>query len=192
MKYVSVTQALSPYVDFSGIRADVLEAACRRGGVIHAAAASYARGLWVRSLAPSFHGYFDSFTNWFDQYVDQVLLVEFQLSCDVYKITGKPDLVCILVDGRFVVVDLKTPISEKPTWKAQCAAYRYLVHEHYEKRGVVEFKGNKLKIIQANYPDCMSLILKGNGQAARAYPYEYADSDFAAFLSARFAYGYFK
>jgi hypothetical protein len=170
-------------VDFSGIRADVLEAACRRGGIIHAAAASYARGLWVRPLAPSFQGYFDSFKNWFDQYVDQVLLVEVRLDCDVYKITGKPDLVCVLIDGRFVVVDYKTPISEKPTWKAQLAAYRYLVQKYWQE------KPNMLK---ANYPDCMSLILKGNGQPARAYPYEYADSDFAAFLSARFAYGYFK
>lgn len=182
MKYISVTTALSPFVDFSGIRPDVLEAACRRGGIIHAAAASYARGLWVRHLTSSFQGYFESFKNWFDEYVDQVLLIEVQLHCNVYGITGKPDLVCSLVDHRIVVVDYKTPISERPTWKAQLAAYRYLVGEHYTKK----YK------IQKCWPDCMSLILKGDGSQATAYPYNYSDNDFAAFLSALNAFRYFK
>jgi hypothetical protein len=175
VKYISVTKALSPYGDFSRIPKDVLAAACLRGGVIHAAAATYSKGLWVRPLPPSYQGYFDSFVNWFEQYVDQVLLVEARLSCDTYGIIGKPDLACILVDGRFVVVDLKTPVSEQPTWKAQLAAYRYLV-------GTTSL----------GTPECMSLILKGNGKAAKAYPYEYSDSDFAAFLSALNAYRYFK
>lgn len=175
MKYVSVTQALSPWVDFSGIPSDVLSAACRRGGVVHAAAASYARGLWIRSLAPSYQGYFESFKNWFDKYVDKVLLVEIRLSCDVYGIIGKPDLVCILIDGRYVVVDHKTPVSEKPTWKCQLAAYRYLV-----------------STTSLGIPECMSLILKGDGSPAKACPYQYSDDDFAAFLAALTAYRYFK
>jgi len=191
MKGPSVTTALGPFTDFSSIPATVLENACRRGGIVHAATAAYARGLWVKPLAPTYAGYFQSFKNWFDKYVDQVLLVEVRLTCDVYGFHGKPDLVCILTDGRFMVVDLKTPVTEAPTWKAQLAAYRYLVGEHF-KENAKFFKYRGAWNTLGSPPQCMSLIVRADGGPAKAILYEYSDDDFAAYLSALNAYRYFK
>jgi len=175
VKIYSVTTVLRPFQDFRGVPRGLLETAGKRGRAVHAASASFARNLWVNPLPPEWNGYFLSFKSWFQQYVDRVFFVEKRMECKEFGFTGQGDLGVKLIDGRDMVVDLKTPLVESPTWKAQLAAYRFLARLCLP----YQFEG-------------MSLILHPGGGSAKAVVYDYADDDFAAFLSALNAYRYFK
>ena len=174
MRLISVTTVLSPFFDASKIRHDVLEFATRRGSAAHSACAAYARNLPV-FLTDGAEPYFESFKNWFDRYVKRALFVEAEFSDpNTYGIIGHVDLVAELVDDRIVVVDYKTPAVESASWRAQLAAYCYLV-----KPVVGEVEG-------------MALMLSGEGRAARAIHYKQQASDFANFCAALQAYRAFK
>lgn len=163
------------FFDKSAIPERVLTAAADRGRAVHAGCAAYARKLPV-ILANGEYQYFQSFRDWFDQYVARVLFVEREfVDQKIYFIKGHPDLVCQLTDGREVVVDYKTPQAESRTWAAQLAAYCNLVSLELGKR-----------------VDGMALILANDGAAAKAINYQYQESDFAAFVAALTAYRYFK
>ena len=173
MRLISVTTVLSPFFDASKIRPEVLEFAKTRGTEVHQACAAYARSLPV--FETSGYLYFQSFRNWFDRYVSRALFVESEFSDPhVYGIIGHVDLVAELVDGRIVVVDYKTPVVESATWRAQLAAYCYLV-----KPVVGEVAG-------------MALLLSPDGNAARAIHYKHQASDMANFLAALQAWRAFK
>jgi len=123
----SVTQVLSPWSDFSGIRPEVLAHAAERGTAVHAACAAYAQGLWVPSLDEECHGPFESFKLWFNRTVDVVLCCEKQFIDEGLGFTGTPDLVVMLKgETASLVVDLKTPVSVAKSWAPQIAAYRHL------------------------------------------------------------------
>jgi hypothetical protein len=169
--WVSVTRAI-PH-DFSGVSPEVLEAAAKRGTDVHTACAAYMNNLFIPDsvLFGDRVGYFESFKRWFDKYVKRVFFVEHEFKCDRFKFLGHVDLVAELVDGRLVVVDLKTPAALVKTWRLQLAAYRYLVSEELRKKKI------KTKI------DCMSLQLMKDGRAAKAVPYLDNENDFVVFLS---------
>lgn len=180
MKYFSVTKVLEPFIDFSMIPPDVLNHAAARGTRVHNICLNvYAAGVPVLMVPEEVKPYFESFRAWFDDYVSKTIWIEEEFIDDAFGIVGHVDLVCILIDGRVVVVDLKTPVTEGPTWKAQLSAYRYLVN-----------KQTDIEIPEKN--GCMSLKLKPNGRPAKAIPYQYSGDDFAAFMSALNAYRYFK
>ena len=173
---IRVTEALKPFTDFSMIRPDVLDYASERGTVIHKACANYANGIYViqNHWPPDYAGYFNSFTEWFDKYVDEVVATEIELKDDTYGYVGHPDLLCIIIgDTKVTLVDLKTPVAELRTWKPQCAGYRYLAIKKYDIGRVG------------------SLRLKPDG--GRAIFTEYTDerADFAAFLNALMIAKYF-
>lgn len=174
MDLISVTRPLSVFFDASQIPAAVLEYAQTRGTEVHRACAAYARGLPVL-IANGAYPYFESFRNWFDRYVKRALFIEDEFADPVYRIKGHPDIVCELTDGRIVVVDYKTPALESPTWRAQLAAYCYLVAP-----------------VVGCMPGGMALKLSGEGGAARAINYTYQAEDLAAFVAALTAYRYFK
>ena len=181
---ISVTQALSPFSDFSGINPEVLQHAAERGSRVHRACAAYALGFPAFGLHDEDHGYFHSFVGWFDNYVHVVLAVEKRLTSQS-GYTGMMDLACMLTDKRFVVCDYKTPALESPTWKAQIAAYCELAKcdpmiKYYLERS----KKDRL--------EGMALMLNKNGKAAKGIVYQYQADDFAAFLAALSAYRYFK
>lgn len=175
MQSYSVTTVLSPFADFSRISPEVLRRAAERGTRVHAACAAHASGLWVRNLPEDEMGYLGSFGAWFGRYVRRMIFVEKELRNPALGFHGHPDLGVELIDGRTVVVDLKTPAVESPTWRAQLAAYRHLANQEFD--GIFE--------------STMALQLKKNGRPARAIPYKDQDSDFSAFLSALNAYRYF-
>lgn len=177
MKQYSVTQVLGAFSDFSAIPPEVLEAAALRGTEVHNACACFAQCLPVLGLNGDRVGYFESFKNWFDRYVDQVFMVEKKIRHYIYHYNGKIDLGCRLIDGREVIVDYKTPAAEGPTWKGQLSAYLELA------RVGTSFGYNG---------GCMSLLLRKNGKAAKAIVYQDSPADFAAFLSALNAFRYFK
>ncbi len=185
MKYLSVTTVLNPFIDFSMVRPDVLTAASDRGTKVHHICLKvYAAGIPALSIPEDCKPYVESFKQWFDEWVDVVAGIEAEFIDKTFGIVGHIDLICRLIDGRIVIVDLKTPAVESPTWKAQLAAYRYLVNLYYEKNRLT------YRISAAN--GCMSLRLKRNGRPAAATPYQYSNDDFAAFMSALNAYRYFK
>lgn len=170
MQYYSVTQVLSPHVDYSNVPADRLDYAAGRGRLLHSAFAGYSQGLWIMPMPADHQGYFDSFRNWFDTYVKKVLWVEKELKDDKYRFLGHPDILAELISNEILVIDYKTPAQEQPTWRAQLAAYCHL----------------------AQVPAGMALKLNANGKAARAIRYTKSNQDFAAFLSALNAFRYFK
>lgn len=171
MKYPSVTQVIPS--NFAGISPEVLEAAADRGTEVHQACALHARNLFVTAFSsPDREGYFNSFVEWFDKYVVEVFYVEHEFIDEAFGFLGHVDLVCLLVDGRLVVVDLKTPAAESKTWRLQLGAYKYLVFTHLHKNGF------KYQVV-----DCMSLRLMKTGKEAKAVVYEEGINDFAVFLS---------
>lgn len=175
MKSFSVTTVLSAFTDFDMIRPDVLQAAQLRGSGVHAAAAAFSSGLYVKPLPMEWQGYFDSFRKWFDLCVDQVIFTEERFFDQLYCYNGKPDLGVLLMDGRRVVVDYKTAVTEAPTWKSQVSAYCELAENKYPP-----------------HFDGMSLRLKKNGKMPKANIYNSTGNDYAAFLAALTAYRYFK
>ena len=183
MKYYSVTEVLSPYFlldvpqDQRHYIERHLETAKERGKKVHAACGSYALGLWVAPLPEEWYGYFESFKTWFDNFVDRVFFVEKRLQCDEFFFTGRLDLGVRLIDRREMVVDIKTPLQESPTWCAQLAGYEYLAIRYDD---IMDGIGS------------MALKLDPKGASAKAIVYQYSDDDFAAFLSALNAFRYFK
>lgn len=175
MKIFSVTTVLGAFTDFSTVRPDVLEAACERGTGVHRASAAYAAGLYVPPVPEGWRGYCESFTRWFDSSVAQVIFIEERFFDPTFYFDGQPDLGCVLVDGRRVVVDYKTPVAESPTWKSQVAAYCELAMQKYPPGF-----------------EAMALRLRKDGRPARATTYDYSQNDYAAFLAALTAYRYFK
>jgi hypothetical protein len=166
-----VTEVLSPYVDFSRIAPDVLEAASDRGVRVHNCCAAYAKRIYVGPVDADCNGYVESFLVWFNKYVATVLAVEFEL-VSPFGYVGHADLIVRLKDGRVAVVDLKTPLAGSKTWKAQIAAY---------KRAATEFS-----------PDVAgTLQLHPEGKAPKMTWLEDEVMAFNAFLSALNAQRYF-
>lgn len=174
--FPSVTEILSPFVDFSMIKPSVLKKASERGVRVHAACSAYSQGLWVAPLNEDEIRYFFSFKIWFNTLVDSVELSEPELESKKYGYCGHPDIILkIKGDKGLTLIDFKTPLSEQKTWKVQIAAYRQLAKEaDYEtKRGC-------------------SLRLKKDGSRAILSEYTDNDTDFNAFLGALTTYNYFK
>lgn len=176
MELISVTTPLGVYFDRSSIPARTLDAAAARGTAVHAACAAYAERLPV-ILGAEGWPYFESFRQWSDRYVKRVLFVEEEfVDRDVYHIKGHPDLVAELLDGMIAVIDYKTPQVEARTWRAQVAAYRYLVGRRLRRDDVRP----------------LALILDSKGGEAKGIVYPTSAADFAAFVAALTAYRYFR
>ena len=132
---ISVTQALSPFSDFSQVPPATLEAACLKGSQVHAIIASILKGLWVAEIPENCQPYIDSFNLWLPV-VEEVMMVEETLVDKVRKYKGTPDAILrIKGDEGFTLVDWKSPVLESKSWRLQISAYRslamqngYLIH----------------------------------------------------------------
>lgn len=173
-KYPSVTQVLGLYNDFSMIRPEVLEHAAKRGTAVHKRCNAYALNLVCLQTDSETQPYFDSFRNWFNWYVESVLMTEQRLTCDKYCFTGKPDMVAMLKgDKHSTLIDFKTPVTPGKTWPAQLAAYQYLAKKSYDPKRTG------------------ALMLSPKGQIARFIEYSDTATHLNAFLSALNAYRFF-
>ena len=166
---IRTTQPLKPFNKFDQIHPDVLDYASERGTTIHHACHVYGQGGFVLTSQwpPDYHGFFYSYMNWFDKYVEKVIDTEIELIDEDLDLVGHPDLLCIIIgDTKITLVDLKTPLAESFTWKPQLSCYRHLAIKNGYDIGRVG-----------------SLRLKGNG--GRAIFSEYTDSaaDFAAYMN---------
>lgn len=172
----SVTQVLSLYSGMDAIRPDVLDATSYRGTAVHAACLSRASGSFYLLPDEQHWGYFESFTTWFDSFVDEVILVEKRFTSLAFQFHGQLDLLALLKNEEMAcLIDLKTSASAGRTWCAQLAAYKHLAECHGYRIGRV-----------------FSLRLRENGGMPIANEYTYSDRDFAAFLAALTAWRYFK
>jgi hypothetical protein len=176
MKIVSVTQALSPFNDFSAVPPAVLEEAKIRGTMAHNLFASYVLGLWIPSVPENCIGYFDSFNRWFDGTVEEVIAVEKRIVHPVHHFDGQLDLLCrIKGDAGLMLLDHKTPMALYKSWRVQCAAYK--------------------KLADLEYPSITrtgSLRLSRDGKRAKLEEYSGTiERDFALFLNCLSAYQYF-
>ncbi|MFA5284864.1 MAG: PD-(D/E)XK nuclease family protein [Smithellaceae bacterium] len=174
MLFPSVTQVLSPFVDYSMIPADVLERSCLRGTAVHDACATIARGLPVMNRTPETAGYVDSYKRWFDLIVDEVLIVETRFVDIDFGFNGEPDLVIRAKNQEIILIDNKTPVQLIKSWRLQCAAYCALV----SKNGIVPARSGSLRL----HPD---------GGIARIDYYQNSLEDFNMFLQALNLYRYF-
>ena len=116
----------------------------------------------------------------------EVLYIEKEFIDRRFGFVGHVDMICLLKDGRIVIVDLKTPAIESPSWKLQLSAYREAVNQEF----CVQAAGQKPIEVPAEN-GCMSLRLNKDGKRAKASVYQYSHDDFAVFLSALNAYRYF-
>jgi hypothetical protein len=124
----SVTQVISIFSDFSRVHPDVLEMACERGHEVHRLCIGHAKDLWVGEIFPKFLGYYNSFTRWFDEYVEKVWLAEERLYHPLYDYHGEPDLVLTIRGDELPSLwDVKSPRLTSKTWRVQTSAYKHLV-----------------------------------------------------------------
>jgi hypothetical protein len=172
--FVSVTQALQPWADFSRIPPAVLEAAAVRGTAVHDACATIARGLPLINVPNEIDGYVISYRRWFDLMVDEVLMVETRLVDLDFGYNGEPDLVIRAKNQKIVLVDNKTPVQLIKLWRLQCAAYCALV----SKNGMVPARSGSLRL----HPD---------GGIAKMDYYDNSLADFNMFLQALNLYRFF-
>ena len=128
---ISVTQALSPFSDFSRVPPGVLESACLKGSQVHAIIASLLQGLWVPEIPESCQPYIDSFNLWLPV-VDEVVMVEETLTDKAHGYKGTPDAILrIKGDEGYVVIDWKSPVTQSLSWEVQVSAYRKLAQLAY-------------------------------------------------------------
>jgi hypothetical protein len=174
---ISVTQALSPFNDFSQVPPAILEEAKARGTMAHALFASYALGLWVLSVPENCAGYFDSFRRWYDDTVAEVVAVEKRITHPVHHFSGQLDLLCVIKgDAGLILLDHKTPLALQKSWRVQCAAYKKLADLEYQN------------IIRTG-----SLRLSREGKQAKLEEYSgTVERDFGIFLNCLSAYKFFK
>lgn len=147
--YTRVTEISSLLEDFSKIPPDVLEKACLRGTEAHNAIETYLN-FGIHFGNP----YLDSFIEWFDKNVEEVIEVEKRFYSDDLMITGKVDLICKLNgDDDYSVVDFKTSEVKQRAWLLQTAAYKFMIEQEGMKIKrriclMVSKKGTRPRVVE--------------------------------------------
>lgn len=80
------------------------------------------------------------FVDFFDNFVEEVLMNESRLKSKRLKIAGTVDNVYILKDGRKMIVDTKFSNGLSPKYSAQTWAYREMYEEMFGER--IEYRAN--------------------------------------------------
>jgi predicted RecB family nuclease len=131
VKLPSVTQILAPHSDFSQVPAHLLGPAQDRGDAVHELCALYANRLWIQEVPVKIDGYFQSFKAWFDQAVEEVILVEAELRDEDRAFCGHPDLIARLRgDTGLSLIDYKTAKPLSKGWRLQLAGYKLLAEKN--------------------------------------------------------------
>ncbi|HOG08681.1 MAG TPA: hypothetical protein PK983_11360 [Syntrophales bacterium] len=126
MRYLpTVTEVISPFVDFSRIPPNVLQMAADRGTSVHDVCLNFhAKGMpFVGEIQEDAKGYIESFDRWLDQIVADVLLVERRLFDEAHGFCGQIDLLVKTKQAEIWLPDLKTPLQKSRSWRVQMAAY---------------------------------------------------------------------
>lgn len=174
--YTRVTDLFAMYKTFDNVFPDVLSNAADRGDKAHHACELYALNMLIEQPSEDVKSYFESFKNWFDTYVSEVIYTETRLNHSKLFLSGQFDFL-----GKFkgsddlVLVDYKTPQSHEISWRMQTAAYRYLIRE----------------IIGVDVERRISLRINKEGKAPTVKEYIYHDHDERLFLNQLEIYRFF-
>lgn len=172
-----VSDILHPYssLALSKIPKPILENAANRGTRAHQFAISHARGDFVPPLSEEDQKYFDSFREWYDANVHDLLLSEKRMVHKGLFYSGHPDLVVTLKGSSTkCLIDIKTSSKVYQTHPVQLAAYLDLCSTH----GCVCDKAIILK-------------LDRNGGPAEVHDFGDCNPYFKLFLKALDLYNYF-
>jgi hypothetical protein len=124
--YPSVTDILKPFIDtrwFKPIHST-------RGNEVHRVVGCKMVKSWAKPINPAWQGYVNSILRWCDANIKEVVEGEVRYQDDLYKYTGKLDLVAYLMDSRLALIDFKTSIATSKTWKLQTGGYKLLFEKH--------------------------------------------------------------
>lgn len=124
--YPSVTEVLTPFIDtkwFKPIHST-------RGNEVHRVVGCKMVKSWAKPINPAWQGYVDSILRWCDANIKEVIEGEVRYVDDLYKYTGKLDLVALLIDDRLGLLDFKTSVAASKTWKLQTGGYKLLYEKH--------------------------------------------------------------
>ena len=137
-----VTKVIELVSDFSMIAPDVLANAQDRGTIVHGVATAHAMKVpWMQPIPEAYGGFIQSFENWFDAQVVEVVSAEKRLK-SAFGYNGKHDLIVHMRTEGLVLVDNKTPLAYSWTWQMQIAAYVQLAREN----GYPVVKGGTLRL----------------------------------------------
>jgi hypothetical protein len=127
--YTRVSEILSQWDRFGGIKREILEAKIQVGISIHNAIHAESKDMYI-SVKPERKGYMESFYKWRDltnaEFVEDAN--ELRLYCDKLMITGCVDAVMKMKgSNKLFIVDFKTSASvDRKIWALQGQFYHYL------------------------------------------------------------------
>lgn len=156
--YTTVTECLQPFSGLDSIAADIVSNAGSRGTVVHmicdaiifeyptADDVEYIDKI-IRLYTRGDHHFekekdiifklVESFKKWAEG--KKFLKKPKRFFNDDLWLTGECDLLYKNEDGKTVLVDLKTPVSESKTWALQGSAYSYLAKQEGIKVDFIHF-----------------------------------------------------
>lgn len=153
--YYRVTEVLEAYNGLGDIDPKILANAADRGDRVHNFCELYAKDMLFQEVDFDCMTYVESFIEWFDSTVEEVISVEERFFSEDLKITGQVDLLAVLKgDTKPTVIDFKTPASVSKTWNLQLAAYWHLVNQKHDIDRCIALqlpkKGGAAKAVEIN------------------------------------------
>lgn len=125
--YYRVTDVLKNLKSLDHVPKKILEYAADRGKRVHKYCELYCLDQLDECIDDDCFPYVQAFIDFFDDNVEQVLLLEKRLKCDFLKIQGQFDMIAKLKDyDNACIIDIKTCYNECRTWPIQLAAYQHL------------------------------------------------------------------
>lgn len=134
--YARVTEVLKPFTKLELVDSEVLAKACEIGSKVHEYCENYVLGLFLGDIDEECKGFFNSFKNWYDEYVEKFFTSEERLIDKELRLTGKFDMI-LKIKGDLeaqCMIDLKTPESHSKTWDLQMGAYDYLMEKTFGQK----------------------------------------------------------
>lgn len=153
--YISVTEVLQPYSKLHMLDPNVVARAADRGSRAHKWCTMYALHLLFTDVDEDCKGYVEAFKPWCDNYLDKIILEPVRINSPEHRLSGEFDLFAKLKGSdSTVLIDIKTPASESPSWQLQTAGYKLLLEEEkgvmVDRRLILQLPkhGGKVKVIE--------------------------------------------
>ena len=171
----SVSDIIRPHVDAQWFT----DESRIRGNAIHACCAGYLKGLYFPKLMENYQEYIDSFKEWADENIEDVILVEERLIDKDLGYCGQLDAVLKLKDHeKPCIVDWKTGKALQKSWILSISAYAAL-EAHRQQVGIDVY-------------DCISVRLRCDQKPPLVHVYSDNRKNFDIFRGMLKTYQFFK
>lgn len=131
MQLPSVSEIISPLVDFSMVRPDILQHASQRGTDVHFAVEKYITYEWVSKLETDAQPYFQQFLAYMENKDRKDFVCETIGYNKTYNYCGTLDLIRTDKNGDMHLIDVKTSASvDTKTCTAQLTGYDLIARSH--------------------------------------------------------------